>query len=73
MEGELHCHETWISLWTVDAAVAAAVFQIALNSQRLCEMNEWMDGWMVEWMNVGVIFQATVQYLDRVESTAAGQ
>lgn len=40
MEGELHCHETWISLWTVDAAVAAAVFQIALNSQRLCEMNE---------------------------------
>ncbi len=39
-EGELYCRETWIMLWTVDAAVAAAVFQIALNSQRLCGMNE---------------------------------
>lgn len=40
MERELHCHETWISLWTVDAAVAAAVFEITLNSQRLRGMNE---------------------------------
>lgn len=39
-ESELYCRETWIRLWTVDAAVAAAVFQIALNSQRLCGMNE---------------------------------
>lgn len=39
-EIELYCRETWIMLWTVDAAVAAAVFQIALNSQRLCGMNE---------------------------------
>ncbi len=37
---ELYCRETWIRLWTVDAAVAAAVFQIALNSQRLYGMNE---------------------------------
>lgn len=42
-ERELYCRETWIMLWTVDAAVAAAVFQIALNSQRLCGMNEWMS------------------------------
>ena len=39
-ERELYCRETWIMLWSVDAAVAAAVFQIALNSQRLCGMNE---------------------------------
>lgn len=40
MERALYCRETWIMRWTVDAAVAAAVFQIALNSQRLCGMNE---------------------------------
>lgn len=40
MERALYCRETWIMCWTVDAAVAAAVFQIALNSQRLCRMNE---------------------------------
>lgn len=40
LEWELGCRETWISLWTVDAAVAAAVFQIALNSQRLRGLNE---------------------------------
>lgn len=43
---ELFCHETWIRQWTVPAAVAAAVLQIAPDSQRLCAMNEWQTEWM---------------------------
>ncbi len=51
IDRELYCRETWIMLWTVYAAVAAAVFEIALNSQRLCGMNEWMNAWMNEWQH----------------------
>lgn len=49
--------ETRIRPWTVYAAVAAAVFQIALNSQRLCGINEWMS----ECMNGRVIFKTTTK------------
>ena len=37
---EHFCRETWIRLWPLHAAVAAAVLQIALDSQRLCAMYE---------------------------------
>lgn len=41
--------------WTLHAAVAAAVLQIALDSQRLWAMNECHT----EWMNGGVMFKTT--------------